>query len=262
MQRAFPSQIVAYLESVYPSQRPVDLSTLQQTAGALAAFIDLYDHIPHELIRLPPSEYARLISAIGTIRLGIDQYRLGANPSHLGIVPRPLSTAWDLLKALKDEAPSAAHDLSFITDPDLREMIGVDVAAVATDLQAGEWKGATVIAASCCEALLLYGLQTAEAKTPGTIAAAVNALKWSGKPPKSSDLIDVSWNLFAYTETAHHIKLISANTKDELLPARNYRNLIHPAKALREKANCDRGTAFVSTGALEHVILDLKKNLP
>jgi hypothetical protein len=41
-----------------------------------------------------------------------------------------------------------------------REMIGLDTSAVSADLQSGEWKGATVLAGSCCEALLLYGLQT------------------------------------------------------------------------------------------------------
>jgi hypothetical protein len=43
--------------------------------------------------------------------------------------------------------------------------------------------------------------------------------------------------------------------------ARDYRNLIHPAKTIREKVRCDRGTAYVATGALEHVLSDLKRNL-
>lgn len=261
MQRAFPSQIVAYLESVYPTQRPTDIATIGQTVGALAAFVELYDHIPDELIRLPPDEYARLVSAIGTIRFGIDQYRLSANASHLTRVPPALSSAWDLLKLLNDEAPSTAHDLSFIADPDLRELIGVDVAAVATALQAGEWKGATIIAASCCEALLLYALQTTETTSAGAVASAVSAVQWPGRPPKSSDLIDLSWNLFAYTEIANRINLITDNTKADLLPTRNYRNLIHPGKVQRENSKCDRGTAFVATGALEHVLSDLKKSL-
>ena len=197
MQRAFPSQIVAYLKSVYPTQRPTDIATMGQTAGALAAFINLYDNIPDQLINMPPDDYARLVSAIGTIRFGIDQYRLSANAGHLANVPRALSTAWDLIQTLKDESPSTERDLSFITDPDLRHFIGVDIAAVAVDLQSGEWKGATVIAASCCETLLLYGLQTAETKSPGTIASAVSAVQWPGRrPPKSSDPIDRSSDTF------------------------------------------------------------------
>jgi len=56
-------------------------------------------------------------------------------------------------------------------------------------------------------------------------------------------------------------RLISDLTKGELEPAREYRNLIHPAKVMRERVRCDRGTAFVGAGALEHVLSDLKKNL-
>ena len=90
-------------------------------------------------------------------------------------------------------------------------MIGLDLSAVATDLQSGERKGATIIAGSCCEALLLYGLQTREAKKRGAIAGAVGAISWPSKPPKASDLTDRSWDLFSYTEVAHKVGLISGS---------------------------------------------------
>jgi hypothetical protein len=94
------------------------------------------------------------------------------------------------------------------------------------------------------------------------LAAAVLAIKWAGRsPPKSSDPTDRSWDLFSYTEVAHKLDIISDGTKAELGPARDYRNLIHPAKTMRENVRCDRGTAYVATGALEHVLSDLKRNL-
>jgi hypothetical protein len=125
----------------------------------------------------------------------------------------------------------------------------------------GEWKGATILAGSCCEALLLYGLQTRETKAPGSIATAVAAIWPGGNVPNAADLAHRSWDLFSYTETAHYLGLITDTTKTELGPTRDYRNLIHPAKTMREKVRCDRGTAFVATGALEHVISDLRRNL-
>jgi hypothetical protein len=67
--------------------------------------------------------------------------------------------------------------------------------------------------------------------------------------------------LFSYTEAAHHLGLITDTTKCELGPARNYRDLIHPAKTIREEVRCDQGTAFVGAGALEHVISDLRRTL-
>ena len=66
-----------------------------------------------------------------------------------------------------------------------------------------------------------------------------------GKRPVPSDLIHPSWNLNFYAKVAHQLNLISANTESELDPARDYRNLIHPAKVVREKVQFDRGTAFV-----------------
>jgi hypothetical protein len=82
-----------------------------------------------------------------------------------------------------------------------------------------------------------------------------------GNAPDAADLAHRSWDLFSYTEAAHYLRLIADTTKSELGPTRDYRNLIHPAKTKREKVRCDRGTAFVATGALEHVLSDLRTKL-
>jgi hypothetical protein len=149
----------------------------------------------------------------------------------------------------------------FINDPALQEMIGLDIAAVATALQSGEWKGATILAGSCCEALLLYGLVTKETKVPGSVPRAVAAMGARGRALNASDLIDKSWDLFSYSSVARGLDLICDNTKSILDPARDYRNLIHPSKTIREGVRFDRGTALVGAGAIEHVISDLKKTL-
>ena len=118
-----------------------------------------------------------------------------------------------------------------------------------------------MLAGSCCEALLLYGIQKVEQKVSGEISRAVAILPWKGKGPNPINPTDLSWNLFCYTAVAHKMKLIAEATKNELDTARDYRNLIHPAKSIREQMTCDRGTAYVSAGAMDHVIRDLKKNL-
>ena len=128
----------------------------------------------------------------------------------------------------------------FVADPVLREMIWLDIFAISTDLHSGEWKGATVLAGSCCEALLLYGIQTCEGNAPGSVVKMV-AAAWSGSnAPDAADLMHRSWDLFAYTEAAHNLGLITNPTKCELGPARDHRNLIHPGKPIREKIRCDR----------------------
>lgn len=260
MPRAFPSQIVGYLTEVFTTRQDFQLATVEAKIGAVAGFLELYDRLPHELIRLSATDYAALVQSIGTARFGVDRYRQGASVGSLSLVGRALSTAWELIAKLPDQVTSSGHDLSFITDAELRDMIGLDIAAISMDLQSGEWKGATILAGSCCEALLLYGLQTAESKKPGAIASAVVTISGSRKP-NPSDLTDRSWDLSSYAAVAHKLGLISSNTKSEIDPARDYRNLIHPAKSIRERARCDRGTAFVGVGAVDHVISDLKRRL-
>jgi hypothetical protein len=261
MARAVPSQIDHYLAANLVRQDFYNAAELQQKVGVIAGFLDLYRDIPHELINLSPSDYAALVAEIATIELAMDRYRGGALYDELVPIGRALPKVWDLIRKLPDRFPTTQHDLSFVSDVTLRDMIGTDIDAVRVDLQSGEWKGATVLAGSCSEALLLYGIQEWERRNPGVVTHAVGAVTWKGRVPNAADPTDPSWNLFGYTAVARAMNLITDATKNELDTARDYRNLIHPAKAVREKVACDRGTAYVSAGALDHVIRDLKSSL-
>ena len=258
MPRTFPSQIVGFLVHHFGDKSSIPTVHVDKV-GIIAAFIELYDSMPPELIRLSTAEYSQLIAAVGQIRVALDQWRQTRQADSFIGVPEAFRAAWPMMKKLSDSIPAATHDLGFISDGLLQEMIALDVSAVTTDLQSGEWKSATIIAGSCCEALLLYGLQTVDRRTARTIATAVSAIAWPARRPDPLD--PTLWDLFAYTEVAHKIGLISDDTKAELGPTRQYRNLIHPAKTVRQNVRCDRGTAYVAIGALEHVISDLRKNL-
>jgi hypothetical protein len=255
-----PSQITAFIAAQFPQER-FDHGAALELIGALAALLELFDKMPSALLMLTPEENARILSGMAGIRLSLDRYRSGASADALRPVGRDLQRVQPLIARLPDHIPSQAHDLSFIADLVLQDMIGKDISAVDSALNNGEWKAATIIAGSCCEALLLYGLQHKEGAANGSIATAVAAISWQGQTPSRADLMDRSWNLFAYAEVAHKLGLISSTTKEELSPSREYRNLIHPAKAVRLRMPFDRGTAYVGAGALEHVVSDLKKNL-
>lgn len=259
MQSTFPTQIAAYLETHFPDGKIP--SILLDHVGVLAGFCDLYERLPNELIRLPPQEYAALVAAVGNLKFRLEQFKATRGADSLNGAFISLKTAWEHIRKLKDQVPLTTTDLSFISDQSHQDMIGIDLFAINTALQSGEWKGATVLAGSCCEALLLYGLQSYESNRPGKIKEIINSPNWGRKSPNSDDLTDKSWDLFSYTEVAFKLELIAPATKNELGCARDYRNLIHPAKAIREKLKCDRGTAYLAVGALEHVISDLKKNI-
>jgi hypothetical protein len=255
-----PSQVSSFIGAQFPDG-DFDHGTALQLIGAVAALLELFERIPTTLFRLTPEENAQILASMAGIKLAVDRYRSGSTADTLRTVGRNLQRVRPLIARLPDHVPSQGQDLNFITDPILREMIGLDMSAVESALANGEWKAATIIAGSCCEALLLYGLQHKEKAAGGTIATACAAIDWQGPAPLVGDLLNRSWNLFAYGEVAHHLQIISSTTKTELKPSREYRNLIHPAKSMRLKMPFDRGTAFVGAGALEHVVSDLRKNL-
>src|SRR5436309_10455167 len=156
-------------------------------------------------------------------------------------------------------ATVATTPLSFIADAALRESIRLDMSGAHRDLGQGEWKGATVLAGSAIEALLLWALQERERNKPGDVPAAVAALIGSktlkGNP--GADLEGPAWHLHEYVEVAAHMSIIKPETATLVRLAKYFRNLIHPGRAARLGLKCDQGTALATLGAMEAVARDL-----
>ena len=192
-----PSQVSSFIRAQFPDG-DFDHGAALQLIGSLAALLELFDKVPAVLLRLTPEENAQVLAGMAGIKLAVDRYRSGSTADALRTIGRTLQRVRPLIEKLPDHVPSQEHDLNFITDPILREMIGLDISGVESALTNGEWKAATIIAGSCCEALLLYGLQHKENAVAGSIATACARIKWHGSAPLVSDLLDKSWNLFAY----------------------------------------------------------------
>lgn len=110
------------------------------------------------------------------------------------------------------------------------------------------------------EALLLYGLLRREAGKAGTVALAMKAVSWKTRPPNAIDLEDRSWDLFSYATVTLECKLIGKNTQ-QVIAIRDFRNLIHPAKARREKMVATLGTAQTGIAAISLTLDDLRNAL-
>lgn len=150
-------------------------------------------------------------------------------------------------------APATA-ELNFIPDPDLRANLRNDIGAVNRALSDGEWKGATVLAGSAIEAILLWDLQNRRAaNVAGAVGALVANHTFTPAPPAMLE----NWSLHHYTEVEAHLGIIAAQTAIEVRLAKDFRNLIHPGRAQRLGQKCDRGTALSSVAALDHVVRDL-----
>jgi hypothetical protein len=109
MPQAFPTQIIGYLTKSFGSRLNIHPTAILDKIGEVAGFLELYDQLPPELIRLSADDYAALIAAIGTVRYRIDQFRLTNYPDCVNTVGFALSTAWRVIETLKDEAPSTAR---------------------------------------------------------------------------------------------------------------------------------------------------------
>jgi hypothetical protein len=177
-------------------------------------------------------------------------------PEYRGV--NPMLLLRNALAKCSDEVPSPLTvELTFIVDIDLRESIRKDISAANQDMANGEWKGATVLAGSATEALLLWAIQDAEQQKSGTINAAASTLVAARTLPKMPHSNPERWTLFELIEVALQMKLITGETATQTRLGKDFRNLIHPGRAARLGQVCDRATALSALAAVEHVVRDL-----
>ena len=170
----------------------------------------------------------------------------------------PISLTRRYLAKCPDQAPSpATAALQFVPDATLRESIRLDISAANRDLAQGEWNGATILAGAALEALLLWALQAHNRQHAGSVAAAVGALVTANKMARPREPDPETWDLQHYIPVTAHLDLITGDTATQAMLAKNFRNLIHPGRAIRLGQKCDRATALGTLAAVEAVARDL-----
>lgn len=266
MPRVVPSDVVATINRMFRAavERPDSSPEVNysQTAQVLAV-AQLVDSVPEELLILDPGRYAELIASVAYLRGLPGSFRAARGTIALplkikGFELNSIALIHRALAACPDEAPAVGTvDLAFITDDRLRESIRLDLSAAHRDLSAGEWKGATVLAGSATEALLLWVLQAHEGQSAGTLATTAARLFGDGtlsrRPPPNPE----DWMLHMYVEVAAALTLIAPDTATMVRLAKDFRNLIHPGRAARLGQKCDRPTALAALAAAEAVARDL-----
>lgn len=263
MSRVVPSQIVTLIAQFFPQVLEQREHNNAMNFGLdkmphCTAILRLLAQVPPELIVLEGPRYTEFEYAIAAVDAALKHWS-----SHqdwlLQSVPQfrnlsPIRLIYDGLRLCPDEFPTpATADLAFITDAGFRENLRLDLSAVNADLVNGEWKGATVLAGSLCEALLLWALQQ---QPPEAVIAAVAALVPNPINRRPAANLE-DWGLHEYIEVAASLRLISTDTAAQVRLAKNYRNLIHPGRAIREGQVCNRGTALAAAAAVHLIVTDL-----
>ncbi|MBI4635823.1 MAG: hypothetical protein HY727_05685 [Candidatus Rokubacteria bacterium] len=261
-----PSQVVGLIDQMFPwvenaePRRRVGMSHSSELAGV----VDLLDQVPHELITVQGRDHAALVCSRAAIRDLLAIWRATANEQWVlgelrgfGEV-HALVLLRDALEKCPDNAPSPSTSaLPFITDADLRESIRLDLSSAHSDLAQGEWKGATVLAGSAIEALLLWALQQHEHQHAGARQAAIAALRRTKTLTRQPDPNPERWDLHEYVEVAAHLGIVKPDTATLVRLAKDFRNLIHPGRAARLGQKCGRPEALGALAAVEAVARDL-----
>jgi hypothetical protein len=248
-----PSQAVAVIERLCPwttdPQGGVPNLDRHQ-AAQMAGVVAVTTAIPPELFAIAAEPFSDYLVALAAVRGALDAW-------HAGYQLFPLSGSHavvirDVLRRCPDAVPATtATQLGFIGNDAMRRALRMDISSIQRSLIDGEWKPATVLAGSVIEALLLWALEERDKVSPGDAARAAVAAKLRPRP-----VLD-SWELHELVTVARTLNIISVDTATAAHLARNFRNLIHPGRALRLAEECTRGTAYSAVGAMERVIDDL-----
>jgi hypothetical protein len=268
MPRVVPSQVVSLVDQLFPqyragaTERNLWFNQLLDHCYGLQALLDLADQIPPSLLVLNNHDYSVLVSSISAIRMAIEHPKSHGHGFNIELPPigefgnlNPIALVRDLLSKCPDAFPEpGTSELSFISDQTFRDSLRNDIGAINRALSDSEWKGATVLAGSVVEALLLWSLQQRDPTEVRTIASTLVSAHTLARIP-SSDL--EQWSLHEYIEVSRQLSLITGDTASQARLAKDFRNLIHPGRSRRLGQICNRATALSAIAAVEHVLHDL-----
>lgn len=249
MTKVVPSQVVSLIDRFYPSAKTTpNIPVYSKDSAVLGAIINLADDIPMELLTVSGDDYANYVFGLESMGAAIDRWNHHGTddpPRNLG-QKSPVYLVREALGNCPDQNPSPqTADLGFIADKSLADSIRLDISSATDALHRNDFKGATVLAGSAMEALLLWKIQAQGISSP------VPGMRRNARPSPEE------WTLEDYIAAAKLQNLISVDTADQSRLAQNFRNLIHPGRAIRLAQTCNRGTAFGALAAVHLIVTDL-----
>ena len=244
-----PSQVVGAIDKLFNLPDPTFVQLGSGLTPQMQAVLDLLDRIPDEMLNCPASLFVDLVAARAIMEDMMGRWVSGTGNSMYAIYDRrnPVVVIRSALAACSDNpAPPVHAQLLFIDEVDLRESIRTDVGATHNALRNAEWKAATVLAGAVIEALLHWKLE----KVPREAREATpRAPTVRGNKKQLNDFV-----LNDHMTVAHDLKILPDRTVEAVSLAKDFRNLIHPGRAIRVNERCTRGTAHLAVGAMEAVI--------
>lgn len=284
MSKVVPSQIVEFISKAFrgiddaetpPRQRKPCVHGWSDGSN-ITALLDLLDKLPAKFINAIPSDNQwRYYAALGDMRYAKDlwivpkvpdtlnpwkDYKINSKPEFNGRTS--IEFTRDVLFELPDQVPQLeTSELLFLkNDPSFQLGIRQDVSTSYKLFDSHEYKASIVMAGSVIEALLVWLLQNQEYTLVIKARDEWNAenANSDGKnrtPIKSKKIEE--WNLDTLINIADYLKQVSKDTVSSLHLSREYRNLIHPGRAMRKGLHPTRGSALNTLGGMERLIEEI-----
>lgn len=244
MPKILPSQIVDAIDEMFgPNRNELDMRLVHyKLRPQVHALLTLLDEVPSELLDLGAPEYLELIRCRGALATALAMWNVGGVHQAEQVGGRdPVACIRRLLTQCRDYTLPLTPELPFIPDDDVRLGLEDRIQAAWRGFYADEWMGATVLAGHVVEALLLW------------------AVKQKSSAISQSDLDRL--DLKALTVEAARLGLVRGDTQQQADLARDARNLIHPGKAKRSGATCNKATALQALATVYKVADDLKSTI-
>ena len=217
-------------------------------SAVLGAIINLADDIPVELLTISGDDYANYVFGLESMGAAIDRWNHHGTdqPPRNFEQKSPVFLVREALNKCPDQNPTPqTTTLTFINDQALRDSIRLDISSATDALHRNDFKGATVLAGSAMEALLLWKIQDEGVTAP------ISGMRRNAKPSPEE------WTLEDYITAADLRKWIKTDTTSQSRLAQNFRNLIHPGRAVRLAQASDRGTALGALAAVHLIVANL-----
>jgi hypothetical protein len=241
-----PSRAASTIVKIFPNALDGRAGNFQVPAMAdIRSALAIIAKIPEELLVLSEEDYTSFVVALSELQIASEWLFEKAKPEsepnterqpgwNYGAGQHPIGRIVKALNKCPDEyPPPETKALSFVDDAALRDSIRNDAGAVDRALMKNEWKAATVFSGSAIEALLLWKVSKYE--EPDRISAINdldNAKTFDNLGGRPGNRID-KWNLGQLIVVAEKLKCITPATARAAHLARDFRNLIHPAKSVR-----------------------------
>lgn len=267
-----PSQVVDFIDRVYPwaneDQESVHLE--RPNAPTVGAILALVDQVPAQcLAAMPQGRQTDFTAAIGVLRYSLAMWQAPSHPGYQHQLGKrgelgnhhPIHTLRAFLVACPDSAPApGTPSLAFLADAEFERDLQLDISTSHSAQGNGEFKAACVIAGSVIEALLLWALAR---RTPADREAA--RLDWAGRrqakgqqAPGPLPTEINTWTLEQCIEIGRRALPLPDEAAEAATLARNFRNLIHPGRALRMGQRPSLASASLAVGAMERIVEELQ----